>query len=452
MKIFALATAVSAKGFKRTEFPGEGIINEQGAFFADQNSNGGQVQQVSFQKKQCCEHLRWSYHNYNQIQPNIWVSHQRDEENNLIYRNQMPVYKGEKDGEPVFIWFTYKGPPDLWFGHVNTAHWVISKEAGKYGDSTPDNQLVSNFGGLTMEQKGYPTPPMCLNEAGDWQNSFVCGTPPREYSTNGETSYDLDAYKFDDLSCDAVREDDEYEVFWEGNQSTCNLGKLLEGSGRRQITRALNQIDPSKEGDLNAAYKTVVDKWKVLTGEENSGLYKYPYFDCGFNEEEETFTKRLSPIRGFLDPEKCDRKSHNCKKGSGFIDKCNINWICHTLNGIDFFGKGSDRENAVFLVKEHLDSILFLTEEYFTRYHSKGKIDGEPWKINGCQQVQTDKGQFLLNNAKKPCKPTDYCGQRIREIYKAVNEFDKFFRSIGEGPIEKLSKYDGGWINDKKFF
>ena len=454
MKIFALATAVSAKSFKRTEFPGEGIINAQGAFFADQTSNGDQVQQVSFQKKQCCEHLRWSYHNYNNIQPNVWVSQQYDEDNNIIYHKQMPVYKGKKDGETVFIWFNFMGPPDKWFGHINTAHWVISKEVGVYGDSTPNNQLVSDFGGLTMEQKGYATRPMCLHEATQWQNRFDCGTPPREQ--NGETSYDTAAYKTDDLSCDAVRENDEYEVFWEGNQSTCNLGKLLEGSGRKQITRALNQIDPSKEGELNKAYKTIVDKWNVLTGQEY-GLYQYPYFDCGFNEKEDTFTKSLSPIRGSLDPENCDPKSHNCKAGSGFIDKCDINWICHSFNDIDSFGKESTRDNAVYLVKEHLDSILFLTEEYFTRYHSKGEHrngpeDGEPWKINGCQQVQTDKGSFLLNNDRKTCQPTDYCGQRIREIYKAVNEFDKFFRSIGEGPIEKLSKYDGGWINDKKFF
>ena len=130
MKIFALVTAVSAKSFKRTEFPGEGIINSQGAFFADQKSNGDQVQQVSFQKKQCCEHLRWSYHNYNNVQPNVWVSQQYDEDNNIIYHKQMPVYKGKKDGETVFIWFNFIGPPDEWFGHINTAHWVISKEVG----------------------------------------------------------------------------------------------------------------------------------------------------------------------------------------------------------------------------------------------------------------------------------------------------------------------------------
>ena len=195
MKIFALATAVSAKGLKWTEFPGAGTIDVQGAFSADQSSDQGQVGQVSFQKKQCCRHLKWSEHNGKKI--NIWVHQMGEFKQMPFYKGTISKMEGEKIGLPHakdakedakeddFIWMTYKGPADRWLDSVDTAHWVISKELGDYGDSTPANQRISDHGGRTMEEPEEwnlppgtwtvgPTNPMCLDDADVWENQFDC--------------------------------------------------------------------------------------------------------------------------------------------------------------------------------------------------------------------------------------------------------------------------------------
>ena len=468
MKIFALATAVSAKNLKRTEFPGAGTIDVQGAFSADQSSDQGQVPQVSFQKPQCCRHLKWSKHNGKKI--NIWV-HQ------MGTFKQMPFYKGtiskkesEKIGLPhaedaeedakedVFIWMTYQGPADRWFGNVNTAHWVISKELGDYGNSNPGNQLISDHGGLVG-----PTKPMCLDEADVWKNQFKCEHPPwgRDGLPKEPIGEELenDSHRFEDLSCATASERKEWGLFWDDNPiNTCNIGNLLEVKGRKQIKRAINYIDASQfasqEPKLRKAYKTIVDKWRVLTGMAESGIPDYPWLDCGFNEEKKEFTKRLSPSRGSIDEEKCsyklreENRQYLCQAGSGYIDKCDA--ICPTLNAVDSFGQKSNRENAILLIEKHLDTILFLTEDYFTKHHKNEYAEG--WKINGCQQVQTDFGQKLLNNDGVTCKPTDYCGQRIREIYNATNVFNEFFETIGERRIVKLSDFEDDWKKDKRFY
>ena len=202
----------------------------------------------------------------------------------------------------------------------------------------------------------------------------------------------------------------------------------------------------------------MIEKWAILSGQQVSGFPFKTYFDCGYNENTEKFTKSLSRARDKYarDPISCKGKPEQgqCRAGSGFIDRCN--WMCILMERIDTYNQGSDEENAVHVVKMMIDHFLWITDEIFTRNHSQSTgedADGEPlpWKINGCQRKQYNdwRGSTLENNDDKPCRPTDYCGQRIREMYELARQFEEI---LDKGQIERIYKfYNQGWKYDKIF-
>ena len=468
MKLFALATAVSANSFKRTDHPAPGIINEQGGYWADGQYNpvDGQAPQISFQKKPCCEHLRW-YPYKTDPGVEIWLHYQGE-------HRQMPYYKGEKDGETVYAWMNYQGSDDYWLGNVKTAHWIISKKLGDYEGSSPENETISDYIGLGWEQKGYVSLPRCINESSIWHNRFVCSHPewgnkglpeepkkPWKYQSNGDETKNF--------SCENIKAKDNYDnnpnrprygIFSQhmnSNINTCNFYGLMNEFGTQQMARAVAFIDSPMQWKLKNLFQSMIEKWAILSGQQASGFEFKTYFDCGFNPNTEKFTKSLSRDRDEYarDPISCKSKPEEgqCPMGSGFIDRCD--WMCKLMEKIDTYKQGSDEENAVHVVKMMIDRLLWITDEIFTRNHSQpaGKdADGEPlpWEIKGCQRKQYNdiRGSRVENIDGKPCQPTDYCGQRIREMYELAREFEEV---LSKGPIDRIYHYNQSWKYDKIF-
>lgn len=107
------------------------------------------------------------------------------------------------------------------------------------------------------------------------------------------------------------------------------------------------------------------------------------------------------------------------------------------------------------MVREILDKFLWITEETFTRKLSqavgKDKDGNElPWHIKRClrKQYNDRRGSQLENIDGKKCQQIDYCGQRVREIYKLVHDFEEVFN---EGSIQRLSDYNDSWKKDIEF-
>ena len=109
------------------------------------------------------------------------------------------------------------------------------------------------------------------------------------------------------FSCEKIKTDDKstprgsiYGIFSQSIDSTistCNFFGLMDRFGTKQMTRAINFINPQQKWKLNNLFKKMMDKWSVLSGQAPSGFRSYPYFDCGFNEITEEFTKSLSRNR-----------------------------------------------------------------------------------------------------------------------------------------------------------
>ena len=253
------------------------------------------------------------------------------------------------------------------------------------------------------------------------------------------------------------------------NTNTCNFYELMNVFGTKQMARAVAFINSPKQWELENLFKEMIGKWAILSGQQKSGFPKdsgiKTYFDCGFNENTEKFTKSLSRSRDKYarDPASCKGKpkqdSLQCVEGSGFIDRCDQSsagiGMCDFMERIDTYNQGSDEENAVFVVKKMIDRLLWTTDEIFTRHHIKVDKDADgnplPRKINGCQRTQyyDERGSVKENNDGKPCRPTDYCGQRIREMYKLAHKFEEV---LGKGTIERIYDNDQSWQYDDDLF
>lgn len=440
MKIFALvSTAVSASSYKRTEFPAPGIVNTQGGYWADGQYNppDGQAPQVSFQTQQCCKDLRW-YPYKTDPGLEIWLHYGGE-------HRQMPYFEGEKDGEKVYAWMNYMGPDDYWFGNVKTAHWIISKKLGEYGDSTTDNELISDFSGLGFEKTGFISRPKCIEQATQWQNTFVCGNPQWGTGNLGEKPEQYGVPTTDPgntRTCESANGLNQegnkifHGAYGEGKINTCHFSQLMEQLGKPQMKRAVYFIEPKKANVAEKLISDIIEEWKDLAGEGWKKL------DCGWNALQ-GFTKRLTK-RHYRDPVRCmtPNQPEKCKKGGGFIDRCES--MCPMMKDISSFGYDTMEENSAYVAEETLNLVLWLADTYFTGYHLE-ESDDELKTIRGCRQDPN--GWKMINNDGNPCEQTDKCGQHVRTLYKKVAEFETF---LGEGSIGRLSmKYKQDWREDK---
>ena len=137
-----------------------------------------------------------------------------------------------------------------------------------------------------------------------------------------------------------------------------------------------------------------------------------------------------------------------CSHGSGFIDKCY--WWCPYAKPIETFGKGNMEENAKYVLKESLDMIIFLVNEYFSRYHAykDGNDKSDQWRLEYCERIPHEgnppNAGKRLNRHGKKCEVTDKCGQAVRFIYREAAKFEPIIGKIGG-----LSGYQESWKDDR---
>ena len=229
---------------------------------------------------------------------------------------------------------------------------------------------------------------------------------------------------------------------------TCKFSQLLEQLGKDQMRRAIWHVGKDNEYEdlVEVNFSRIITEWKVLSGESDDKL------DCSFDDEIEQPTKRLSVkrLKYARDPISCrtPEEPSQCLHGSGFIDKCY--WWCPFSRPIESFGKGEMEENAKLVIRETLDTILLLVNEYFARYHAykSGNDPDDKWRLEWCARVphwpNTPYSGRRLNRHNEECEVTDKCGQAVRFIYREAKKFQPI---IGE--IEKLSGYQRSWEEDR---
>ena len=229
---------------------------------------------------------------------------------------------------------------------------------------------------------------------------------------------------------------------------TCQFSQLMEQLGKDQMRRAISFIGKNNEHrDLvEVNFSRIIKEWKVLTGESDEKL------DCSFDNKLDEPTKRLSVTRlkSARDPISCKtpEEPSQCLHGSGFIDKCY--WWCPFSKPIESFDKGEMEENAKLVIHETLDTILFLVNEYFSRYHAykSGSDKNDMWRLELCARYphwpNTRYSGQLLNRHNEECRVTDKCGQAVRYLYREVQKFEPVI-----GTIEKLVSYQRSWEKDR---
>ena len=211
-----------------------------------------------------------------------------------------------------------------------------------------------------------------------------------------------------------------------GKINTCRFSELMQQLGTVQMRRGVYFVDDSQSGLVEDAMQRVIREWRNLSGEGWERL------DCGYDPIEGA-TKRLSK-RFVRDPVRCmtPETPSQCSPGSGFIDRCE--WWC----GIG--DKANWEEDSVQVMQDSLNSILWLTDEYFARNHYVES--GEELILKSC--LREPKYGLMQNSDGDACTVSDKCGQAARYLYQAVSKMEAVV-----GPIERLTKkYADGWRND----
>ena len=378
MKLFALAAAISANSFKRTDHPAPGIINEQGGYWADiqYNPENGQAPQISFQKKICCKNYKW-YPYLTDPGVEIWL-HQMGE-----YR-QMPYYKGEKDGETVYAWMNYQGSDDYWLGNVKSAHWIISKELGSYEGSSPDNELISDYSGDNQQHVSLPR---CIDEASIWHNRFNCAHP--QWGSNGLPKIPIGVsnkiftanQNVKVKSCQDLNKWSRMGIFWrQNNIRVCNLSQLLTMAIEPQFEQAryAMEIDKTKHdemSDLRTAWTTIQDRWRELADSTK----------CGFERS------KKNPV-------------------NGFIDRCE--WMCRAIKHTEDYTSG----DHMYMMVGPLHTMISYTTTYFGSNHINYNESEDQWYINDDLE----------------------CGQKISDIYRNIKVFEPY---LPEGSLSNFPPF-----------
>ena len=230
-------------------------------------------------------------------------------------------------------------------------------------------------------------------------------------------------------------------IFWRRKINVCRFSELMEQLGKDQMRRAIAHIPGADRNLVEVSFSRIIKEWTDLTGEGHERL------DCGFDPKYGP-TKKLSD-RTVRDPVRCmtPESPTDCTKGSGFIDRCD--WWCDLSNHIENFGQGGMVENSKYVMKQTLDKILGLTNEYFSRNHAEkfGNDPNDRFRLNMCERIPHDAKDYpgqMKNRDGNDCRVTDKCGQAVRYIYREVAKFEPLVGSIG-----KLSSYQESWRNDR---
>ena len=211
--------------------------------------------------------------------------------------------------------------------------------------------------------------------------------------------------------------------------NTCKFNQVLNNLGQKQMERALYYAGVEKKlgSDLAEDFRMIVQRWTILTGQ--NGYFEGEAVNCGLDGNLQ-LSKRTNE--------------------KGWIDRCE--WWCGTTNHIESFDQGGMEENAKYVIKNSLNVILQLVNEYFSRNHvyKFGDDPNDKYRLEHCARVDHDAhpddgpGQ-LRNRFGNKCRNTDKCGQAIRWIYQRVANFVPVVGEIGE-----LSSYQQSWKEDKE--